>query len=389
LEEEGIVDWLLLPHDLQVGFFEEAEKESANLASKIEDFSRALREAADLLRPYLKNLPDCDDLSIVSAVDGSRSPQLSERLGVRYGVFSIGAKIIRGVERIEEILRAGVFKRKQAFSPDLSKRFFELLVTYHERKLALEVLKKADILLIDGSFYGFLFHALRARESETSEALKKLVVETFKLTEELINSQKVVAIIKRSPSRAIGGYFALKNNSDNKFTTLLDKLILSFIMPKRTIFYYDDFLGTEHHIIFYNTVASLIRRVPSIETVFQKAQKNILAPFERFDLPVDTLNNLARAQVRAFEGVPVCEIEYPRSISRENLERFLGQPYFFNEGTGLPLALDLIDNLISIPSKFTNEFVNEVEARTLEKLGGSDPDVIKIYFTYLNPQKPL
>jgi len=386
---EEYVEWLLLPHDLQVGFFEEAEKESASLASKIEDFSKALAEAAKLLKPYIKNLGDSDELSIVSAVDGSRSPQLSERLGVRYGVFSIGAKIIRGLESIEEILKAGVFKRKQAFSPDLSRHFFELLVTYHERKLALEVLRKSDLVLIDGSFYGFLFHALRTREPEESEALKGLVQETFKLTQELISSNRALAIIKRSPSRAIGGYFALMNGSDNKFTTLLDKLILSFVMPKRTIFYYDDFLGTEHHIIFYNTVASMIRRISSIDTVIQKAQKNILAPFERFGLPSDALNNLARAQVRVFEGVPVCEVEFPRSIAREDLERFLAQPYFFNDGTGLPLALDLIDNLISIPSRFTNEFVNEVEARTLEKLGGSDPDVLKLYFTYLNPQKPI
>lgn len=379
----------MLPHDLQVGFFEEAEKESISLASRIEDITKVLREAIPLLKPYVKKLEDTDELRIVSAVDGSRSPQLSERLGVRYGVFSVGVKIIRGLESIEEILKAGVFKRKQAFSQDLSRHFFEVLVTYHERKLAIEALRKSDIVLIDGSFYGFLFHALRTKTPEESEALKRIVQETFKLTEELINSNRVVAIVKRSPSRAIGGYLAFIEKCDNAYTTLLDKFILSFVMPKRTIFYYDDLLGTERHIVFYNTIASMIRRYNSMDTIIEKAHKNIMAPFGRFELPGDALNVLARAQVRAFDGVPVCEIEYPRHIRREDLERWLAQPFFFNEGTGLPLVLDLVDNLISIPSRFTNEFVNEVEARTLEKLGGSDPDILKLYFSYLNPQKPL
>ncbi|MEM2989959.1 MAG: DNA double-strand break repair nuclease NurA [Halobacteria archaeon] len=386
---EEYVEWLMLPHDLQIGFFEEAEKESIDLASRIEDISKVLRDATHLLKPFVKNLSDNEELYVVSAVDGSRSPQLSERLGVRYGVFSVGIKIIKGLESKEEILKAGVFKRKQAFSQDLSRHFFEVLVTYHERKLALEALKKSDLVLIDGSFYGFLFHALRTKTPEESETLKKIVQETFKLSEELINSGKVIAIVKRSPSRAIGGYFAFINKRDNPYTTLLDKFILSFVMPRKTIFYYDDLLGTERHIIFYNSIASMIRRYDSMDTVIEKAHENIISPFMRLELPEDALNILARAQVRAFDGVPTCEIEYPRHISKENLERWLAQPNFFNEGTGLPLVLDLVDNLISIPSRFTNEFVNEIEARTLEKLGGSDPDILKLYFSYLNPQKPL
>jgi len=37
----------------------------------------------------------------VAAVDGSRSPRMSERLGVRYGVFSVGAVVLMGSKRVK------------------------------------------------------------------------------------------------------------------------------------------------------------------------------------------------------------------------------------------------------------------------------------------------
>jgi hypothetical protein len=39
-----------------------------------------------------------------------------------------------------------VFKRRQALSPD-----------YVERKLALEALQQAELVIVDGSFFGFLY----------------------------------------------------------------------------------------------------------------------------------------------------------------------------------------------------------------------------------------
>ncbi|MEM3610094.1 MAG: hypothetical protein QW076_04295, partial [Candidatus Anstonellales archaeon] len=63
---------------------------------------------------------------------------------------------------------------------------------------------------------------------------------------------------------------------------------------------------------------------------------------------------------------------------------------FFNSSTNLPTILDLVDNEVNIPSKFTEEFVAEVEGRMLEKFF-NDPrkrELIKTFFTALNPQKP-
>ncbi|MEM3032256.1 MAG: hypothetical protein QXK39_05025, partial [Nitrososphaerota archaeon] len=103
----------------------------------------------------------------------------------------------------------------------------------------------------------------------------------------------------------------------------------------------------------------------------------------------ETVRKLSRVQVRYSMGAPACEIEFPKSMPRSMLEEWLGQPNFFNTGTGLPVALDLVDSLVNIPSRFTDEFVAEVEARTLVRLNGRDAETLKLFFSYLNPQKPL
>ena len=43
---------------------------------------------------------------------------------------------------------------------------------------------------------------------------------------------------------------------------------------------------------------------------------------------------------------------------------------------------------MNIPSRFTEEFVAEVEARVIEKLGGKNIEMIQLFFEFLNPQKP-
>jgi hypothetical protein len=387
---EEYIEWHSLPHDLQAAFFQEAEKESQIMAERILQVSKLLKEAADFISPHLRRLVMGERSYLVSAVDGSRSPLLSERLGVRYGVFSVGAVLVRGLDRLEEILKAGVFKRRQALSRDVSKHFFDLLMTNAERTLALEILDKCDLVLIDGSFTGFLYHSLRIRADELGDMVKNLVVDTFQKTVKLMESGKAIAVVKRSPSKAIGGYLVLRDGrTDIPYTLMLDKFILSFLMPAQTIFYYDDFLGTAHPISYYNAVASLSQRHTSVREIEREATKDIYAPFIRFDVAKETLGKLSRIQVKFFDSTPVCEIEYPREMTSEKLEEWLGQPYFANAGTGLPVALDLVDSLVNIPSKFTDEFVGEVEARTLARLNGSGAKALKLFFSYLNPQKPI
>ncbi|MGC8614197.1 MAG: hypothetical protein ACP5L2_08225, partial [Conexivisphaera sp.] len=69
----------------------------------------------------------------------------------------------------------------------------------------------------------------------------------------------------------------------------------------------------------------------------------------------------------------------------------MGGEGFFNEATNLPMALDLVDSEVELPVKFTEEFVEEVEGRALERIlrAGEGVDVLRIFFSLMNPQKPM
>ncbi len=385
---EEYVDWLKFPPDIQHQFFQCAEEEAIKLAKAIEEFVSKVKEVKNTIIPHIHSLTLHDETYDVAAVDSSRSANLSERLGVRYGVFATGLILLKGIEKRGELYRVGTFKRKQAFSQDKSKYFFSLLTTYLERKLALEALDKCDLLILDGSFYSFLIPVERMRKSGLHGPEEdKIVDETFNLTEELRKSGKAVGVIKRSHTRAIGGYLAQKDKR-TPFTTIIDKHLLSTMMPENTYFSYQELLG-DKPVQFYTMLASLITPETDIEKVKVEVLDKTYRPFEILGYDKKILDEMRRVQVRAYDHIPPAEIEYPSSISLEKLLKFLGQKNFFNEATNLPLCLDLVDNLVSVSQKFTGEFVSEVEGRVLEKITGSKENIesVKIFFTLLNPQK--
>ena len=82
------------------------------------------------------------------------------------------------------------------------------------------------------------------------------------------------------------------------------------------------------------------------------------------------------------------EMEYSVDVKMEMIRDFLGNQVNFNEATGLPMALDMVDELVSIPREFTRDFTHEVEARIAQKYDGK-LEAIKAFFTNLNPQKEI
>ncbi|MEM2338652.1 MAG: DNA double-strand break repair nuclease NurA [Nitrososphaerales archaeon] len=382
---EWISEWVKLPQDLQHRFFELAEEESQRLNQTIQMVEKEIQKLKQSLHSYIDKLPNVDLVSKVAAVDSSRSLRLSERLGIRYGVFASGIIYIKGFER-EEVFEAGVFKRRQAFSEEKSKFFFDLLTTYVERKLALKALPNSDLVIIDGSFFSFLYSALKIKKQGLySKEEEKIVQEIFQDTEALLKSGKVIGIIKRSHTRVIGGYLALKYGN-NLFTSIIDKLILSLIMPARSIFNYHKLIG-DKVVHIYNYIAR--HASTQLKNILQKAESDVYALFEYLKLDPSEFKNLRRMQVRAYDYAPPCEIEYPSRIEVGKLLEWIAQPNFFNEATNLPMALDLVDNMVNLSTKFTDEFVNEVEGRVLEMIdkNGGNREAVRVFFSLLNPQK--
>lgn len=385
---EEIIEWLKLPQDLQHRFFELAEQEAKNLVRTITELKMQLESLKELIQPHVYNLNETNITQIVAAVDSSRSPRLSERLGVRYGVIAAGVIYLKGIEKRDETFRAGVYKRKQALSQDKSKYYFDILSTYIERKLALEALDKCDLLIIDGSFYGFVYSVQRMKSAGFyGYEEENIVKDILEITERLRMSGKVIGVIKRSHTRALGGYLAFMEKRNNPFTTIIDKLILSILMPEKTLFNYHDLIKNDP-IQLYTQMALLASR-GLLENIREEAEKRVYAPFEAIGLKRDIINDLRRVQVRAYRSMPPCEIEFPSSISIEKLLKMLGQRDMFNEATNLPIALDLIDSMVTLPAKFTEEFVSEIEGRVLETVTQfkEHQEIIKMFFTLLNPQK--
>ena len=387
---EEYIEWIKLPHDLQAKFFQEAEREAERIIKRINDVQEELNKLRPLLEKNFRRLGKPREAEIVSAVDSSRSPVLSERLGIRYGVFATARLKIRGLERLGEEYEVGLFKRRQAFSRDKSKAFFSLLATYAERKMAVEALDDSDLVLVDGSFYGFIYRALEMKKQGLyGDEERKVLEETFRLTNKLVESGKALGVIKRSRSRIIGGWLVLKGEYSNPYTMTLDKLILAHLMPAGSLLNYGDLTGYRYPPLFYTALsraASLTQRRE--RDLLRETLDRVYQPFKSFNLPTSSFDSLSRLQVKPFPYVPPCEIEYPRRISLSRVEEWLSQENFFNETTGLPTAIDLVDNLVNIPSRFTEEFVAEVEARVIEKLRGKNIEMIQLFFEFLNPQKP-
>jgi hypothetical protein len=254
--------------------------------------------------------------------------------------------------------------------------------------MALESLNQCDLLILDGSFYGFVYGALRMKKSGYyGDYEEKVLRETFEATENLRKSGKVIGVIKRSHTKAIGGYLTVKHKN-NLFTTIIDKLILSMLMPQKSVFSYRKLLG-EELVPIYTSIASLASTKQKIENLVQEATERVYSPFETLKLEKEGFKEMRRIQIKYHKDMPPCEIEYPSSINEKQLLNLLGQRNFFNEATNLPIALDLIDSEINLSAKFTEEFVLEIEGRVLEtvtKNKGSQ-EAVKTFFTLLNPQK--
>jgi hypothetical protein len=95
-----------------------------------------------------------------------------------------------------------------------------------------------------------------------------------------------------------------------------------------------------------------------------------------------------RLQVKVSEENPPFELEVPAESDKHLMDVLFSNVENFNIATGLPLAIDLIDENVSLPVEFTRDFVAEVEARIANSYKGS-LDEVREFFANMNPQKEL
>jgi len=176
------ITWHQLPLDLQAQFYERAEKDSDSILKRAIEIYEKLKGLPEELRFCIKKFEFSEkDLSI-AAIDGSKSMSISNRLGMKVAVLSAGALILKDNKR-EEKFKTYSIKEKQKFSDATVSYRISLLLSYLERKIALEMLNDVDYVLIDGSFYGFIYPLLRLKkEGLLSDKMKELLEQVFDLT---------------------------------------------------------------------------------------------------------------------------------------------------------------------------------------------------------------
>jgi hypothetical protein len=393
--EEETTEWSKIPKRMQHQFFELAEKEALRTKTRLLKDKAKLLEVCKLLK--FKDVPASEEWKKwrVCVVDGSDSPVLSERVGGRFGAYGVTYHIYEGLELVEEDYYSGQIVDLQVGDSEASKKMLSLLATCLEREVALSCLKKdIDLLLVDGSFFGFrprcrIIHNRQIPEDgfkNGAELVKHIRDASIKLLE----SEKAVGIIKRVQAAAIDGWGIYKNGNNKSVLNRNDKEILTSLMKVNSWFSYEDIFGDPIVFNYFTRLALAYDRYAadssrSMDSIF-KACKDEVERNVRGDLLCEPkrIFKTSRHFIRCtYPAAPFC-FETPVNFKCNDLLGFFTATC--NKATGLPLPLDLTDQDVTMPTGFTQEFVEEIEANLIK-----DPDLDKFeienHFGSLNPQK--
>ncbi len=381
-------DWAKIPVKLQHQFFLHAEKEAQRLKRRLNRQKGLL----DTLRSELPfhPIPENNEWKKwrIACVDGSYSPNLSERLGARYGVYAAGYMIFEGSRLVDEAYQSDRLSHGQTGGPEATEILLGLLTTRLEREMARRCLdrKHPDLIILDGPFYGFRVRAKFLPKSAavprfgTVESLIKLVREE---STTLKDSKKCVGIVKRIRTEAIDGWLKKENRQLHR-THMNDKAILAATMPPKHWFSYAELFGSTSA---YNILSNYARRKYVLgHTGFEEARKEVEARMRDtllVDNPDFALDN-PRYFIRCNKTAPPFCLETPKDMELDPILAYFQANQ--NPATGLPFPLDLIDANVGLPTGFTKEFVEEVEALLIKDPELQDVDLAN-HFQPLNPQK--
>jgi len=389
-------DWLKLPVKLQHQFFEHAAIEAQRTKKLLIEQKKKLDEIRKMLS--FKPIPKDDSWEDwrIAVVDGSESPVMSERVGGRFGTYSAGYHIFQGLELVEEEYFSGYMTDPQVGNREASQKVLELLTTELEREAALKCLEKdVNLVIIDGPFFGFRARCriISSKDIAVPSPRKgsDLVKHLVEMSQELLDSGKVVGVVKRIETAAIDGWTILRSGAGDLALSRNDKDILSSLMKQGEWFSYEEHFGSHHAFNYLSRLAWAFGRFytteggRSIESIHEACKGDVERNIRR-DLSCEP-NQILRTTrhfVRCSYPAPPFAIEAHPRMPIGPVMAFCQSSC--NPATGLPLPLDLTDQDVGIPRGFTQEFVEEIEA-TLARDPDLDKFELETRFSSLNPQK--
>jgi hypothetical protein len=393
-EETGFPDWVKIPAKMQNQFFELAERQTREIKAKLLRDKAKLESLAKVLA--FSRIAENDDWKNwrIAVVDGSDSPVMSERIGGRFGTYGATYHIFQGLDLVDEKYYSGDYADYQIGDPESSMKMLQVLTATLERQTAIDCLHKdVDLIIIDGSFFGFRPNSRKIHRTELRKGPYKTGVDLVKyvrdLSLKLLKSGKVVGIIKRVQSSAIDGWTIFRTGNQDLQLQRNDKELLASLLKEGDVFSYETAFQDPTCFTYYSRLALAYQRYAngerSMESIFNAvkadADRNV-----RRDLlcEPEQIFKTARHYVRcAYPAPPFC-FETPVNFDLNPLLAFFKASC--NKATGLPIQLDLPDQDITIPVGFTREFVEEIEAR-LTKDPELDMYEIENHFGSINPQK--
>lgn len=393
-EETGFPDWVKIPAKMQSQFFELAERQTKEIKAKLLRDKAKLESLSKIL--IFSKIAENDDWMDwrIAVVDGSDSPVMSERIGGRFGTYGATYHIFQGLDLVDEEYYSGDYSDYQIGDPEASMKMLQVLTATLERQTAIDCLdKNVDLIIIDGSFFGFRPNCRKIHRAELRKGPYKTGLDLVKyvrdLSFKLLDSGKVIGIIKRVQSSAIDGWQIFKTRNRDLQLHRNDKEILASLLGEGQFFSYDSAFQDPTAFTYYSRLALAYKRYAndgrSMASIFNAVKADVDRNV-RQDLlcEPEEIFKTARYYVRcAYPVAPFC-FETPLDFDLTPLLAFFRASC--NKATGLPIQLDLTDQDITIPAGFTREFVEEIEAR-LTKDSELDMYEIENHFGSLNPQK--
>ncbi len=306
--------------------------------------------------------------------------------------------MIKGKQIIDEGYRGDELRQSQAYSHPLFSAALHVIESELEKEAALSILEKnPDLLLVDGSFLGFAYSLFRIRkETEVPDWLEKKAKHALDITNQLLDSRKCAGVVKRGRSRAIGGWLSILERRRNPLVSYLDKQVLQGMMRTPSTLDYKEILGQPGLYRVYTRVSELLyrgKRSDPDEALMEASKWATSSLAEALGIADDEQvrhleSRINRVQVKVSDEAPPFELEIPVGAEEYVRSTLFSNPNNFDAATGLPLAIDLVDEYVSLPMEFTKEFVAEVEAR-LAQIYEGDLDEVRGFFANMNPQKEM
>jgi hypothetical protein len=418
-ESSEIPDLLRIPRPLQEKFYAAALEEAQTLSKQIADFSSTVEEISRMIGGgvyVVKASDEWRDFKI-GVVDGSDVPAVNDRIGLRYGLYSVAYKLFKGLDPVDdgEWFYGDRLSGKISMQRESFLKILDLLTTYYERYAARNILNQVDLVMVDGSFFGYRAGCSMVKEEElnwtdglTNTAFKTvfdLISRINDLTVELVESGKAFGVIKRVSTMALDGYMCYLYGPQ-RGVTLSDRSVLGMLMKPGEVFDYENVFGQNLRfdvLTWYRKTymdSSIKRKEP--EVILRKAENRVFLQLVADLTPhrpgrggwksyenapvVRVARSTKRVFVKTVEDIPPICVEFSSTMPDRLRELVLSYVYgTANPATGLPLALDLVDDLVSLPRGVCREFVNEIEAEMLRR-GFSRESLLAVFSRY-NPQK--